>query len=151
MTIALGMIASDGIVLAADTQETEGYFKGFSLKINTGMTHTDINAKVKSAIGITGAGPSIHLDAISDEIINRFHSHQHPEINSFQSDLADCVREFYLRHVAPLPRHTDRDFRLIAGVQIENTFALWTTDATVLKQVNAMEAVGTGSPLEKWH
>lgn len=149
MTIAVGLVANDGVVLAADAQETEGYFKGFSLKINTAMTHTGIHAKVKSAIGITGAGPSIHLDAISDEIINRFHDNQHKEINAFQSDLAECVRNFYLRHIAPLPRHIDRDLRLIASVQIEDSFALWTTDATVLKRVIALEAVGTGTPFAK--
>ncbi|MFQ5662491.1 MAG: hypothetical protein ACE5HL_01495, partial [Terriglobia bacterium] len=151
MTIALGMLATDGIVLAADSQETEGYFKGFSLKINTAMTHMNIQAKVKSAIGITGAGPAVHLDAIGDKIIKLFHANQYTQINALESNLAECVRDFYLTHIAPLPPHIyeGRDFRLIAAAQIEGNFSLWTTDATVLKRGIGLEAVGTGSPFAK--
>lgn len=149
MTIALGMVASDGVVLAADTQEMEGYFKGFSLKIKTAMTHTSIQAKVKSALAVTGAGPSVHLDALADKTIKLFHANQHTEIDALESNLAVCVRDFYMMHVAALAPNIDREFRLIAAAQIGDSFALWTTEATVLKRSISLEAVGTGSPFAK--
>src|SRR5258708_636501 len=60
MTIALGILASDGIVLAADTQETAGYFKGFALKIHSAMTKTNIHSNVNSALAITGSGHGVY-------------------------------------------------------------------------------------------
>lgn len=149
MTIALGMVASDGIVLAADSQETDGYFKDFALKINSAMTHTSIYSNVKSALAITGAGPAVHLDAISDEIIKQFHANQDTEIATFESHLKTAVAEFYKEHVVAIAPQIDREFRVIVGVQIEGRFSLWTSEATVVKKVIGLEAVGTGSPFAK--
>lgn len=149
MTVALGMLARDGIVLAADTQESDGYFKEFSLKIHYAMTHTSICSNVKSALVVTGAGPGVHLDAVSDELIKTFHSSQDTDIDTFESRLKISVAEFYKAHVMALAPDIDRDFRLIVGVQIEGQFALWTSETTVVKKIIGLEAVGTGAPFAK--
>jgi len=150
ITTAIGMLAGNAVVLAADTQESDGYFKEYALKISSAMTHSRIDATVKSAVAITGAGPGVHLDAVSDEIINMFHEGQYRTLDAFQNKLQSVVKEFYFEHVAKLKQYEiDRDFRLIVGAQIEGDVGLWTTEATVTLRSLGLEAVGTGSPFAK--
>ncbi len=150
MTTAIGLLAGRAVVLAADTLESDGYFKEDALKISSSMTHTRFDASVKSAIAITGAGPGVHLDAVSDEITKMFHREQCQTINDFEGKLKSVVGDFYTEHVAKLqPYNIERDFRLIIGVQIEGEVGLWTTETTVVKQSIGLEAVGTGSSFAK--
>jgi hypothetical protein len=149
MTIALGMMTGNSVILAADCQESDGYFKDFALKISSSMTHTRINATVRSALAITGAGPGIYLDAISDEITDLFHARQERDIGAFENVLKDKVETFYKKHVVELAPHVDREFRVIIGAQIEGITGLWVSDATVVKRIMAVEAVGTGAPFAK--
>lgn len=149
MTIALGIVAHDGIVLAADMQESDGYFKEYALKITAASTHTRIESTVRSSVAITGAGAAIHLDAIADEIVRGFEANQFTELRDFETYLAGTVEQFYKTHVAAIAPQVDRDFKLIVGAQIEGNSGLWVSDATVIKQVVLVEAVGTGSPFAK--
>jgi 20S proteasome alpha/beta subunit len=147
MTIALGILASDGVVLAADTQETAGYFKGFALKIHSAMTQTNPHSTVQSAVAVTGSGPGVYLDAIADEIIRDFHRNQDSSVVAFESHLRERVEDFWARHVANKPDHSARAFDLIIGVQIEGHHsALWLTEGSVVKPSTGFESVGTGSP-----
>jgi hypothetical protein len=98
-----------------------------------------------AAVAITGAGASVYLDAIADEIINGFHKNQDSAIPAFESHLRECVEEFYARHVSNKPAHLARDIELIVGAQIENDHALWVTDVSVVKRSVGFEAVGTGN------
>lgn len=145
MTIALGILASDGIVIAADSQETYGdYFKAFALKIHRAMTHSNIHSDVKSAIVITGSGASVYLDAVSQEIIKEFHSRQHRTVDDLELHLKQFQEDFWAKHVTPLLPHIDRQFELIIGAEIEGRCRLWRTDANVIKPSESFEAVGTG-------
>jgi 20S proteasome alpha/beta subunit len=146
MTIALGILASDGIAIAADTQETDGYFKSFALKIHCAMTQTSTHSTVKSAVAVTGSGSGVYLDVIAAEIIGRFHSHQDSDIATFEGHLKECVEEFHAKHVTPLPPHLAREVSLIVGAQIENRNALWATDVSTVKRSLGFEATGSGHP-----
>lgn len=146
MTIALGILASGGIAFAADTQETEGYFKGFALKIHSASAEDFGPAQVASAIAVTGAGSAVYLDVISDEIIRDFRRYQDSTILAFEQRLRNRVEEFHSKHVTPLPAHLARDISLIVGVQIEGQSGLWRTDVSAVKQSRGFEAVGTGHP-----
>lgn len=149
MTIALGILASDGIVLGADTLESDGYFKDDAYKITSAMTHTAITSQLESALAITGAGPGVHLDSITEEITRMFLRCRCRTVAEFEEKLKPIIEGFYLKHVASLPPHMDRDFRLIVAVQITGILAMWTSEATVIRSVLGMEAVGTGSPFAK--
>jgi hypothetical protein len=146
MTIGLGILASDGVVIAADTQETAGYFKGFALKIHSAMTHTNPHSTVQSAVAITGSGPGVYLDAVADEIIRDFDRNQDSSIVALESHLRERVEDFWARHVANKPDHLAKAFDLIIGAQIEGQHALWLTEASVVKPSMGFESVGTGSP-----
>ncbi len=150
MTTAIGILSGNAVILAADTQESDGYFKEDALKVSSAMTHSRIDASVKSAVAITGAGPGTHLDAVSDEITKMFHREQCRTLATFEEKLGTVVDKFYMEHVAKLAQHgIDRDFRLIVGVQIEGDVGLWVTETTVVKRSPGLEAVGTGSPFAK--
>jgi len=135
--------------MAADTQETSGYFKGFALKIHSAMTHTNIHSTVKSAVAITGAGSGVYLDAIAAEIIEGFHKNQDSDIPTFESHLRKCVKQFYKEHVSNKPPHMARGIELIVGAQIEGRHALWVTDLSVVKASVGFEAVGAGHPFAR--
>ncbi|HTX35140.1 MAG TPA: hypothetical protein VME43_08965 [Bryobacteraceae bacterium] len=149
MTIALGILASDGVVIAADAQETSGYFKGFALKIHEAMTQTSVHSTVQSAIAVTGAGPGVYLDGIAEEIIRKFHGSQDSDIASFELHLKETLEDFYARHVANKPSHIDRTFELIVGAQIEGSQGLWVTEASVVKPSLGFEAIGAGHPFAR--
>jgi hypothetical protein len=149
MTVALGLVAWDGIVLAADMQESDGYFKEYGVKISSDAMDSRVDSNMRAAIGITGAGPAVHLDAIAEQIIGGFHAHQFQSLNDFETWTGEVVADFYKKHVVDIAPHVDRDFRLIIGAQIENRCALWTSDATVIKRVPTLEAVGSGAPFAK--
>jgi 20S proteasome alpha/beta subunit len=146
MTIALGILASDGVVLAADTQETCGDgTKGFALKIRSAMTQTSIHSMVNSAVAITGAGSSAYLDAITYEIVQGFDKHQDADLDTFSKHLKECVEDFHARHVTPLPAHLAREIWLIVGAQIEGKSAMWSTDVSTVQPSLGFAAVGTGA------
>ena len=119
MTIALGVLASDGVVLAADTQESSGYFKGFALKIHSAMTQTNGQSTVNSAVAVTRAGSGVYLDVIAAKIITDFHSHQDSDVAAFEAHLKDRVKEFHRTYVTPLPAQLPREVELIVGAQLE--------------------------------
>ena len=71
MTIALGLLASDGIVIAADTQET---YSG-ALKVNHPKISGALNGDRFNPEGVfivTGAGSAVHLDPIGQELSDAF-------------------------------------------------------------------------------
>ncbi len=144
MTIALGILASDGVAIAADTQETDGYFKGFALKIHSAMTQTSIHSIVKSAVAVTGAGSAVYMDVLAGEILRRFRDNQDSDIAPFESHLRECIEEFHTKHVTPLPAHLAREVNLIVGAQIEGRHALWMTDVSTVHASPGFAAVGTG-------
>src|SRR5208283_5317188 len=71
MTIALGVLAKDGVVLAADTELTWGYLKTSGEKIWTTEAET-------GALAIAGAGPGGYLEAVSQQLIDDFQSLRKP-------------------------------------------------------------------------
>jgi 20S proteasome alpha/beta subunit len=146
MTIALGILASDGVAIAADSQETYGDMtKGFALKIHSAMTQTSIHSMVNSAVAITGAGSSAYLDAITYEILQGFDKHQDTDLDAFSKHLKECVEDFHARHVTPLPAHLAREIWVIVGAQIEGKSAMWSTDVSTVQPSLGFAAVGTGA------
>lgn len=145
MTIALGILASDGVVIAADSQETHGdYFKAFRLKIHSAMTHANVHSSLESAIIITGSGASVYLDAIAQEIIKEFHAHQDKSVDDLELHLKEFHADFWAKYVAPHLPHMDRTFELIIGAEIEGRRRLWRSDANIVKPSLGFEAVGSG-------
>src|SRR5437867_2820643 len=69
MTIAIGLMAQEGLVIAADTQEGTGYAGG--LKADQPKVMTFVHPHVKNercACAISGAGDAGYIDALAQNI-----------------------------------------------------------------------------------
>jgi len=151
MTIALGILGSDGIVLAADGQETDGVgFKDYALKVraSTGQA-SGIHSKSRSVVAVTGCGPGFHLDALSDEIITLSHSRTDWTLATFEPALHACIQGFFIQHVQPLLPHVNNLFNVIVAAQFEGDCWMWSSDTTVVKRSVGFEAIGTGRQYAK--
>src|SRR5207247_11290193 len=81
MTIAIGLLATDGVVIAADTQESAGYpgdMKSSGTKILWALRSNASNPPVTGAFAVSGAGTVGYLDAVNQKLEN--HSVYLPEI-----------------------------------------------------------------------
>jgi hypothetical protein len=100
MTIALGILARDGAVLAADTEEVSGYaggIKNSSQKIMTAMCGA-IAGEPQLAQAISGAGSGTYLDAIMPKVLRTL------PVSPYDPDEAERAIEsrlskFYKQHV----------------------------------------------------
>jgi hypothetical protein len=147
MTIALGMLAKDGLVLAADSQET---YPG-SLKVTQGKILAAVvgpHSQPRATLGVTGAGSATHLDALNQSICDGFAREKPSSIEACQLAIADKVLQFNMQHVAPFggwPEHERPCCSLVVGAAVNGKFGLWTTEKTVMREVH-YGAVGIGSP-----
>ncbi len=145
LTIAIGVIASDGIVIAADRQESSGYQKTDEGKI-TGMW----KANPFGSVIITGSGASSSLDSISAKLRSWFHDESISD-RQFPEGLELSHRTFYESNVMPIARYDNErvDYSLIVGYASPRTRKIWYTDALNLVEVEDYWAVGMGAPAAK--
>jgi hypothetical protein len=97
MTIAIGILASDGIVLAADREEGDGYLKEDQGKITWKM-------KMEQPIGacaITGAGDGPYLDEVGSQLSDIFTDDTEGSENSVIPKLRNAHRAYYRQTVVP--------------------------------------------------
>lgn len=138
MTIALGILAADGIVIAADTQETIGPTKAHGEKVSISVT-------AKGVIAVTGAGSAGHLDAMAQQVQKDFRQ-------SRDSDLERVIRDsfgrFYAQHVFPLypfdKRFPDPDLWAIIGIDSGGRRLILANEQTAMRQCRRFVAVGAG-------
>jgi hypothetical protein len=126
MTIALGVIASDGIVMAADTQETiPGYWKHSHGKIwECGRNLLETPKGGGAFCLIAGAGNAAQVDYISRALIHRFCAEPYlTEATDVQPALARELETFHARYLSPFagyPRDDRPLVQLIVGHQYTN-------------------------------
>ena len=95
MTIALGILAKDGLVIAADTQET---YSGL-LKMEQGKIFSALNGP--ASFHITGAGSATHLDSISQQLCEDFSRRAPRTMTALRDSVESSVRTFHVKHIAP--------------------------------------------------
>jgi 20S proteasome alpha/beta subunit len=147
MTIALGILTPQSVVIAADSQEGYGD-TGYTTekqKISFGF-HLKAGADDEGgAIAVTGAGDSGYLDYLHQEIIAAYRDHPTETINQFDSRLRALVGTFYREHVIPFSPHPlEQPFlELVIGAQREDKQRLWVTDRDAVRACH-YAAVGSG-------
>jgi hypothetical protein len=147
MTIALGIIARDGLVVAADSEESSGYLKTDELKILTVMGSHSSGAGL-----ITGAGTSDYIDALKYDIADLFLDH--PELNdkALQRALGQFLKQFYEDHVIPFavyPEDDRPDLRMLFGVHRGFHSHLFFTNRSVVGRAGPYKTIGMGSTFAK--
>jgi hypothetical protein len=140
MTIALGILGHNCLIVGADTQETYGDQKYEQGKIASSQRS---DPYPRGAICVSGAGDGPHIDAISEQIIEYFQNFS-GTMDEFEVWLRKFVSDFYRAHVMPFVGKVDSPpgYRLIIAVRHDRKFRLWTTSKTVVSKVMPYAVVG---------
>ena len=143
MTIAIGVVASDGVVLAADSEETiPGYLKRDETKILVGM------GREKIMVAASGAGHAHYLDKVNSAITDIVMKGNKAELDEVERGIQEYLKQFYREHILPFasyPAEERPDISLvIAGASPEWGRALWTTSSNLVKRQTGYGAVGVG-------
>lgn len=145
MTIALGILGPNGVVLGADTEETIGGTKTDALKVSTGIC-LGLHGNNPSAIAITGAGDSGYLDYLFEDFVSYFRDHENLTVLQLQSEFRKMLQAFYKEHIVPFrPSELDLDVELVVGIQRNNETGLWVSARDTLRKSHGYEAVGMGA------
>ena len=144
MTIALGILAAGGIVIAADRQQTEG-----TAKSNRGKVSAAWKAG-RGGIVLSGAGDGPPLDAIAEEFRQWFTADTPPlKYEDIDTEIRRRHEEFYHRYVLPFSAYSDYerpDYELfVAASPINSSRGLWTSSKLVVNKEELFAAVGVGA------
>lgn len=144
MTIALGLIAREGIVIAADRQETEGEHKKAQSKIES------LWALPVGALLVSGAGNGPYIDTMTERLRYSFGTTQSKEYPKGMTDEFRTVHSaFYTEAVLPFAQYQPYerpDYELLFGCSTVNSHLLWYSHKLTLNQVQAgYRAVGIGA------
>jgi len=143
MTMALGILGRNCLVMASDTQVTWG-----SQKYQQGKIMSAWRAgPPPGAICVSGSGAGNHFASAAQELVPKFQNFT-GTLDVFESELKAFVRSFYKTHVMPFIGRVDDppDFELLVGIQHDGEFALWTTDRTTVTKIIPYAVSGMGSP-----
>lgn len=155
MSIALGLVARGGLVLAADSQITLGDQK-ISQGKTRGMYCSDPQQDAEGewhvqnagSMVIAGAGqPDGYVYALADRLLNGFRENQASTADNLRSELEQVLVEFHTTHVVPylpLAAVERPNVDLLVGYTRNGTFGMWGNDFAVMNQVSFYRACGIG-------
>jgi 20S proteasome alpha/beta subunit len=111
MTIALGMLAQGGIVIAADREQSDE-----TLKSEQGKIHTFWRVN-RGTVAISGAGNGPYLDALTAEVQDWFMDDNTKfKASEFGKELRSTNHAFYKKSVLPfVPYESSVDYELLVG------------------------------------
>ena len=149
MTIAVGVRATDGIVVAADRQETVGYQKNDTGKITASWKRNPTGSPI-----VTGAGTGTYLDSVAQRLQAWFGDDKTAGTAKEIGDAINAVnRMFYTETVLPFstfPDHDRPDYSLLVGCDVATDWPMFfTTEKLALKTTQDYDAVGLGAATAK--
>jgi 20S proteasome alpha/beta subunit len=146
MTIALGILATDGVVLAADSQMTvPGFFKLDQGKVAFTTRRTIDPPSGPSTLIVSGAGAETSLQYLGGQLLNWFGEPSPvPSPSEIDSELRKQVLEFHEHHVTPHGAGT-LDVWMIVAALSGNERTLWITDKSACLRQSMFGAVGIGA------
>jgi hypothetical protein len=148
MTICIGMLASDGIVIAADAQESDTYYKRSQQKIFTfhGAIPVGNNPNPPSlACAFTGAGESGYIDAfIANSIFDiPTGATTHKD---FQEFLAAKIQAFHKQHIFPLAAaNNPPEVQILVGAYVQRQTCMFVSYSSTLRRALPHAAIGVGA------
>jgi len=136
MTIALGMIARHGLVIAADTEMSWG--------VDRKTDGSKIAAFTDAGVAIAGAGNGDFIDALTARLHGLLRARNRTK--NLQEILKAVRREtmdFYRQNIAPLS-DPDCEVSLLIGIERGGRTALWKVYKTTVQAYDCA-AIGAGS------
>lgn len=147
MTIGIGFICEDGIVLAADIQYTAGDFKSPGRKLfplDVGTNRRDLT------VVAVGAGRVSVMTRAIEELAPRLAQLVHPCLSDVRVAIEDVLRRFFKTHIDAIsPHRQDQSgFELLLGAWTGvDGFGLFTADDAVvsaIKPEDGYASIGDG-------
>jgi hypothetical protein len=147
MTICIGLFTQEGIVIAADAQESDAYFKRPQQKILTFTGPVIVGGDHQSpqlACAFTGAGDAGYLDAFFDYAIREISTNVTQR--EFQDYLDERVKVFYERHIFPLAVAADPpEIEMLIGAFCRYQTCMFVTHGSTVRRAFPHGAVGAGA------
>ena len=144
MTIALGVLATDGLVIAADTQVTAGYLKMSQSKVSwAGKSEVPPGTK-RGQIVVSGAGVETSIKYLRNAITSGFQRGD-MSVASINEAMREETLNYHTTHVTPHGRDGSLDVWMIVGALDNHEGKLWTTDRSVVNEESIFGAVGEGA------
>lgn len=149
MTIALGLLASDGVVIAADTEiSTSGEVKGKDTKL-VAATQQIYGSQTHAAIGVAGAGSWGYFQGarlkVLEIILNALGTDPGITDARMDSHLSQYMQDFYVKHVQPFQKQKNPpDLQILAGVWNRGRPTLWSSEKNMPYQSLDFDAIGIG-------
>jgi 20S proteasome alpha/beta subunit len=147
MTIALGILATDGVVLAADTEVTyEGYAKLNANKVSWHMKRNAAN-ECRHMI-VSGAGAETSIEYMRQNLGDWFTAIEEPTVPEIGAELSRQIKQFHVDHVTPHGNGQLDVWMIVAALSGPHQ-GLWVTDKSICRRESAFGATGSGSPIAR--
>lgn len=146
MTIAVGLVFKDGILLAADTEITDGDLKYTQSKI---VSHTQPGVSVAFAFAGDVAEARMAIDEIIASLGESGVTTHRGVLGVVKAELSDI----YARIILPRTMATQenpRSFYLLIAVWAEGTCRLWSSTGAAVNAVGGYECFGIGATLARY-
>ena len=171
MTIAIGVLADNGIVVAADTEESDGYLKSSQSKIRVSSASAVIGVwsgpgqslpepspmSDVAVSAIAGAGTGPYIDVLSGELWQWCLANASAPSDKVINGLTEIIGRFYAKHIVPFalfPPNERPEVALLialAGVSAapQDRHRLFSSWLTVVDQEVPYKAIGAGDTFAK--
>jgi hypothetical protein len=153
MTIAIGIMAQDGLVIGADSEESTGYLKSTQQKLSPLFLGVPLGNNPDPPSGVcvfTGAGDGGYIDAITEDLAEVLYD-QTLHGHLLKKALGKRLKEFYKDHVIPFAAFPDNDrpsMELLIAVQ-KHQHNLYVTNRTTIRRSSPYGVVGIGGTFAK--
>jgi len=153
MTIAAGFVCIDGIVMCADSQESEGDYKFPVEKLVT-------SERDYYQLAIAGAGIGPLVDMAVGRIIRAFDLNCPKTYYTAEDRISEVLSSLYEKEFAlfPVVKNEYRTIDLLVGIKLQGIpkAVLYKTSATSISEVKDYAVVGSGRAVEYqihklWH
>ncbi len=147
MTICVGVLSGDGIVIAADTEETSGDAKRDQQKLfhfSSGDIHPDAPTPPGTTAILTGAGEAGYLDAFFYLLSKDASTCQ--GIDQFEKYMSEELLLFHEKHIFPIsePRESPQIIQVLAAVTCGWNTSLFVTNGSTVRKALMHTAIGYG-------
>jgi 20S proteasome alpha/beta subunit len=147
VTLIAGLKCADGIVLAADTEESTSLTRGRARKL---LSRTFQKGKNTLVVAVAGAGSAPLIDAAVEQIFDAIETSKGSRLNQLKKVISDALLVFYSNHVSVYPSREpfEKVIDLICGVRgAGGELALYKTSGPLLSTVTGFVLSGSGEIL----
>lgn len=147
MTIAIGVLCSDGIILCADSQET---FNEYAKLQRAKVFELDLLSPDVKVV-IAGSGDSNFYDALRERLEDGIDM-ANPDLISIRNKIEEVIVGYCTRVWPLYGAQRDRpSAQMLIGIRATDGFALLHTEGPITRQGSSPECIGFGADFSLYH